>query len=92
MRAMFVTDGIVARTAVRNNGGEQQIDKGVQPRAGLVALTNTSGTLSPDLDVISPRVVDICTTSRVAQGPYRALRRRNARSRDFGFSVFASET
>lgn len=70
MRAMFVTDGIVARTAVRNSVGEQQIDKGVQPTAGLFELTNTSGTLSPELYVISPRLVDMCTKSRVAQGPY----------------------
>jgi hypothetical protein len=87
MRAMFVTDGIVARTAVRNNGGEQQIDKGVQLTAGLVALTNTSGTLSPEIYVIPPRVLDICTKSRVAQGPYRALRRRNHGSRDSEFST-----
>lgn len=71
MRAMFVTGGIVARTAVRNSVGEQQIDKGVQPTAGLFELTNTSGTLSPELYVISPRLVDMCTKSRVAQGPYR---------------------
>lgn len=69
MQAMFVTGGIVARTAVRNSVGEQQIDKGVQPTAGLFELTNTSGTLSPELYVISPRLVDMCTKSRVAQGP-----------------------
>lgn len=85
MQAIFVTDGIVARTTVRNSGGEQQIDKGVQPTAGLDALTNTSGALSPNLYVMSPRVVDMCTTSRVAQGPYRALR-RNTKSRDFELS------
>lgn len=86
MRAMFVTDGIVARTAVRNSGGEQQIGKGVQPTAELFELTNTSGTLSPELYLISPRLVDMCTKSRVAQGPYRALRRRNVVSRDLIFS------
>lgn len=86
MQAMFVTGGIVARTAVRNSGGERQIDKGVQPTAGLVALTNTSGTVSPELYAISPRVIDVCTKSRVAQGPYRTLRRRNEESRDNIFS------
>lgn len=71
-QAMFVTDGIVAWTAVRDSGGEQQIDKGVQLTAGLVALTNTSGTLSPEVYVISPRVLDICTKSRVAlSGPMK---------------------
>jgi hypothetical protein len=71
-QAMFVTDGIVAWTAVRDSGGEQQIDKGVQLTAGLVALTNTSGTLSPEIYVISPRVLDICTKSRVAlSGPMK---------------------